>query len=85
MDERLGNINRYRYLESQYQPIIQSQREMREDLVNHLQPIHEGLVGVNEQMRVKQEPPLMVPRKRKRTISVADNSPLVDEFFNRLR
>ena len=53
MDERLGNMNRYRDLESHYQPIIQSQREMREDLVNHLQPIHEGLAGVNEQMRVK--------------------------------
>ena len=54
MDERLGNMNRYRDLESHYQPIIKSQREMREDIVNHLHPIHESIN--NGQMRmIKQE------------------------------
>ena len=58
MDERLGSMNKYRSLQSQYKPIIQSQQEMREDIVKHLQPIHQNLADVNEQhqmMRIKQE------------------------------
>ena len=29
MDERIGSMNTYRSLQSQYKPIIQSQQEMR--------------------------------------------------------
>ena len=69
MDERLSNMNRYRDLESHYQPIIKSQREMQEDIVNHLHPIHES---VNGQMRmIKQEQD--------------DSSPLMNVFYNRLQ
>ena len=84
MDERVGNVDRYRDLESHYEPIIKSQREMREDIVHHLQPIHKGLVGVNEQMRVKQEQQPLRARKRTRTISPLAN-PLADEYFKRLQ
>ena len=55
MDERIRNMNTYHSLQSQYKPIIQSQQEMQEDIVKHLQPIHQNIADVNEQMRVKQE------------------------------
>ena len=66
IDERLGNMNRYRDLESHYQPIIKSQREIQEDIVNHLQPIHESVNNGHMRM-IKQEQD--------------DNSPLMDVFF----
>jgi hypothetical protein len=53
MDERVGNVDCYRDLESHYEPIIKSQCVMREDIVHHLQPIRKGLVGVNEHRLVK--------------------------------
>ena len=31
MDEKVGSMNTYRSLQSQYKPIIHSQQEMRED------------------------------------------------------
>ena len=83
MNERVGNMNTYRSLQSQYKP-IQSQQEMREDIVKHLQPIHQNVAGVNNQMRVKQED-LGLQSKRRRTISIQENSPLADNFYNKLR
>ena len=84
MDERIGNMNTYRSLQSQYKPIIHSQREMQEDIVKNLQPIHQNIADVNEQMRVKQEE-VGLQRKRRRTTSLQENSPLVDNFYNKLR
>ena len=84
MDERLGSMNTYRNLESQYKPIIHSQQEMREDIVKHLQPIHQNIANVNEQMRIKQED-LGFQRKRRRTASLQENSPLATNFYNKLR
>ena len=55
MDEWVGSMNTYRSLQSQYKPIIHSQQEMQEDIVKHLQPIHQNISDVNKQMRVKQE------------------------------
>ena len=84
MDERIGSMNTYRSLQSQYKPIIHSQQEMQEDIVKHLQPIHQNIADVNEQMRVKQED-LGFQRKRRRTPSLQENSPLADNFYNKLR
>ena len=84
MDERVGNMDTYRSLQSRYMPIIQSQQEMPEDIVKHLQPIHQNVADVNEQMCVKQEE-LDLQRKRRRTASLQENSPLADNFYNKLR
>ena len=88
MDERLGSMNKYRSLQSQYKPIIHSQQEMREDIVKHLQPIHQNLADVNEQqqmMRIKQEDLGFQQRKRRCTASLHENSPLSANFYNKLR
>ena len=53
---------------------------MREDIVKHLQPIHQNIANINEQMRVKQED-LGLQSKRKRTISLQENNPLPDNFY----
>ena len=55
MDERVGSTNTNRSLQSQYKTIIHSQKEMQEDIVKHLQPIHQNIADVYEQMCVKQE------------------------------
>ena len=83
MDERVGSMNTYRSLQSQYKPIIHSQ-QMQEDIVKHLQPIHQNIADVNEQMRIKQEY-IGFQRKRRRTASLQENSPLADNFYNKLR
>ena len=84
IDERIGSMNTYRSLQSQYKPIIHSQQEMREDIVKHLQPIHQNIADVNEQMRIKQED-LGFQRKRRLTASLQENSPLAEDFYNKLR
>ena len=80
MDERIGSMNVYRSLQSQYKPIIHSQQAMQEDIVKHLQPIHQNIADVNEQMRVKQEY-LGFQRKRRSTTSLQEKSPLADNFI----
>ena len=84
MDERIGNMNTYRILQSQYKPIIHSQQVMHEDIVKHLQTIHQNIANVKEQMRVRQED-LGLQSKRRRTISLKENNPLADNFYNKLR
>ena len=80
MDERMGEMSYQRGLESEYRTILQSQREMREDIVNHLQPIHESIAGVNNLIQIKQQQPV-VGAKRKRT----DISPKANAYFDKLR
>ena len=79
MDERMGEMSHQRALEGEYRPILESQREMREDIVKHLQPIHEGVAGVNNLIQVKQQS--LGARKRKHS----DTSPMANAYFDKLR
>ena len=80
MDERMGEMSYQRALESEYRPILQSQQEMRKDIVDHLQPIHEDLAGVNNLIQVKQQQPIL-GAERKHT----DTSPKANVYFDKLR
>ena len=53
-------------------------RVMQEDIVKHLQPIQQNVADV------KQEE-LGFQRKRRRTTSLQENSPLADNFYKKLR